>query len=178
MTKSGVIWSIGVFVVSVATLALGACSSSAPSANGGNNGGATCPQDNPECKDIADVPDGELAVQRRRCNTCHDSPAGKMAGSTTPLANQDPGVQLYPPNLTNDKDTGIGNWTDDQLANAMRTGLDEQGLQLCPQMKHFADMTDFEAYSIVKYLRSLPAVANKVPRSICPPLKTADEQNQ
>jgi len=98
-----------------------------------------------------------------------------MAGTATPLTQQEPGIMLYPPNLTNDKDTGIGTWSDDQLATAMRTGLDDQGLNLCPQMKHFADMSDFEAYSIVKYLRSIPAVTNRVPRSICPPLKTAEE---
>jgi hypothetical protein len=98
-----------------------------------------------------------------------------MAGATTALAQQDPGVELYPPNLTNDEETGVGTWTDDNLANAIRTGLDKEGLNLCPQMKHFADMSDYEAYSIVKYLRALPPVKNKVPRSICPPLKTREE---
>ena len=98
-----------------------------------------------------------------------------MAGATTPLGQQDPGIELYPPNLTPDDDTGIGTWTDDNLANAIRTGLDKEGLELCPQMKHFADMSDYEAYSIVKYLRSLPPVKNKVPRSVCPPLKMAGE---
>jgi hypothetical protein len=101
-----------------------------------------------------------------------------MAGKTEALAGQDPGIELYPPNLTNDKDTGIGAWNDDQLAAAIRTGFDKDGLNLCPQMKHIADMSDFEAYSIVKYLRALPAVANKVPRSVCPPLKTKEEQTQ
>ena len=43
-------------------------------------------------------------------------------------------------------------------------------------MTHFSDMTDFEVYSIVKYLRSIPPVKNKVPRSVCPPLKTKEEQ--
>lgn len=135
-----------------------------------------CPDDNPECEAIASVSAGETAVTRRRCVNCHDSEAGKMAGRTTSLTLPDSGVELYPPNLTNDEATGIGAWSDDQLATAMRAGLDEDGLNLCPQMKHLADMSDFEAYSIVKYLRSLPAVVNKVPRSVCPPLKTKEEQ--
>lgn len=149
-----------------------ACSSDPPEANGGKQ---TCPQENPECKEIAEASAGELAVQRRRCVTCHNSDKGTMAGASTPLGQQDPGVELYPPNLTPDDETGIGTWTDDNLANAIRTGLDKEGLELCPQMKHFADMSDYEAYSIVKYLRSLPAVKNKVPRSVCPPLKLRDE---
>lgn len=150
-----------------------ACSSDAPPPQNAAKG---CPQDNPECKEGAEAAAGELAVQRRRCVTCHNSDKGTMAGQTTPLGQQDPGVELYPPNLTNDEETGVGTWSDDNLANAIRTGLDKDGLNLCPQMKHFAEMSDYEAYSIVKYLRALPPVKNKVPRSICPPLKTADGQ--
>lgn len=166
-----VLWTVGSALLCVSVWA---CSSDAPPGNNGSSG--TCPAENPECKEIAEASAGELAVQRRRCVNCHNSDKGTMAGATTALGEQDPGVELYPPNLTNDKETGIGTWSDDQLANAIRTGLDKEGLNLCPQMKHFADMSDFEAYSIVKYLRSLPPVVNKVPRSICPPLKTRDEQ--
>lgn len=160
----------------IAATAAWACSSDAPGEGNGGNGAATCPPENPECKEIADEKSGEQAVQRRRCVNCHNSDKGTMAGATAPLANQDPGVELYPPNLTNDPETGIGKWSDDQLAAAIRTGLDEDGLNLCPQMKHFADMSDFEVYSIVKYLRSLPPVVNEIPRSVCPPLKTKEEQ--
>lgn len=149
-----------------------ACSSDPPE---GQNANKACPQENPECKEIAEASAGAQAVQRRRCVTCHNSDKGTMAGASTPLAQQPDGVELYPPNLTNDEETGIGTWTDDNLANAIRTGLDKDGLNLCPQMKHFAEMSDFEAYSIVKYLRALPPVKNKVPRSICPPLKTREE---
>ena len=162
-------WSI---VATFAALSVWACSADPPEANGG---GGACPQENPECKEIAEAKSGELAVQRRRCVNCHNSDKGTMAGTSTPLGQQDPGIELYPPNLTPDDETGIGGWTDDNLANAIRTGLDKEGLELCPQMKHFAEMSDFEAYSIVKYLRTLPAVKNKVPRSICPPLKMAEE---
>ena len=67
-------------------------------------------------------------------------------------------------------------YTDDLLARAIREGYDKNDQQLCPQMKHFAEMTDFEVYSIVKYLRSLPPVNQKVLRSVCPPLKSKEEQ--
>ena len=167
------VWTIA-FVC--AASAVWACSSDAPDANGGSGGPATCPAENPECKEIADAKAGEQAVQKRRCVNCHNSSKGTMAGATAPLPQQPEGVELYPPNLTNDKDTGVGNWSDDQLATAIRTGLDHEGLNLCPQMKHFADMSDYEVYSIVKYLRSLPVVVNKIPRSVCPPLKTKEEQ--
>ena len=164
------VWYIG---LATAALAVAACSSEPPAGSAGSGG---CPAENPECKEIADEAAGEKAVTRRRCVNCHNSEKGTMAGATAPLPQDDPNVELYPPNLTNDKETGIGTWTDDQLATAIRTGLDKEGLNLCPQMKHFADMSDFEAYSIVKYLRALPPVVNEIPRSICPPLKTREEQ--
>lgn len=124
---------------------------------------------------------------KRKCVICHGM---NMAGAVAalPLAGitTDTRVELYPPNLTPDPTTGIGDamnldpakkgYTDDLLARAIRSGIDNDDLELCPEMKHFADMTDFEVYSIVKYLRALPPVNQKVLRSVCPPLKTKDEQ--
>jgi hypothetical protein len=142
------------------------------------------PADNtPQGSEEANVASGELAVQRRKCVECHNSEAGIMAGRTTPLQVSPPTalgetIEVYPPNLTNDPETGIGNMSDALLAGAIRTGFDRNGLELCKQMKHFAEMSDFEVYSIIKYLRSLPAVKNVVPRSVCPPLKWKDEQSQ
>jgi hypothetical protein len=167
MMKTKIGRSIGAALVAASIWACG-------SSGDGSANQSACPKENPECKEIADAKSGELAVQRRNCVTCHTTDKGTMAGSLTPLGKQAAGIELYPPNLTPDPDTGIGKWTDDNLANAIRTGVDDQGLELCPQMKHFAQMSDFEAYSIVKYLRSLPPVKNVVPRSICPPLKMAD----
>ncbi|OJY21088.1 MAG: hypothetical protein BGO98_14030 [Myxococcales bacterium 68-20] len=137
-----------------------------------------CPKDNPECKELATVEAGAQAVVKRRCVDCHGQ---DMSGSTTALpgiANTIQGdvVELYPPNLTPD-DTGIGKWTDDALALAIRTGIDEESQALCPQMKHFSQMTDFEVYSIVKYLRDIPKVKKQVPRSVCPPTKTKEQQS-
>jgi hypothetical protein len=142
-----------------------------------------CPKDNPECKEIATVEAGAQAVVKRRCVECHGQ---DMSGSATAL----PGiektplgedVELFPPNLTADP-SGVappekgGKWTDDALALAIRTGVDEESQTLCPQMKHFSEMTDFEVYSIVKYLRDIPPVAKQVPRSVCPPTKTKEQQ--
>ncbi len=108
----------------------------------------------------------------RKCAGCHTD---DLAGTTTKLGGFPDGVELYPPNLTSD-DTGLGTWTDIQIATAIRSGIDNTGLQLCPQMSHYPDMNDYEAYSIVKYLKSMKAVNRKVPRSVCPPLKLKGEQ--
>ena len=154
----------------LATVAIAACSSSSDDGQQ-----ATCPPDNKDCAALATVQAGQQSVQQRHCVDCHTA---NMAGSAKAIVVQNaaPDVELYAPNLTNDKDTGVGTWTDDQLANAIRVGIDNTSEQLCPQMKHFSSMSDFEVYSIVKYLRSLPPVNQKIPRSVCPPFKTKDQQ--
>jgi mono/diheme cytochrome c family protein len=137
------------------------------------NDAPSCPANNPECKDIATVAAGKEAVVKRKCVQCHGD---NMAGSTTAIPSQPTAlgeaVELYPPNLTGDPDTGVAKWTDDALALAIREGIDNESQHLCPQMNHFAQMSDFEVYSIVKYLRSLPPVKQEIPSSICPPEKT------
>ena len=151
-------------VAFVCTLVLG-CSSSSSGGNGG-----------PNEKDEATVDVGAQAVKTRNCVGCHGQ---NMAGATAMIPYPaDTRVELYPPNLTPDNGTGVGAWTEDQLANAIRNGVDHDGMELCPQMKHFSTMNDYEAYSIVKYLKSIPAVNQKVLRSVCPPLKTKIEQEQ
>jgi hypothetical protein len=178
---------LGGFALLIAATTGWACQDdAAPAASSGKcppNDPAT-PDDESECKEIANVEAGAQAVRRRTCTNCHGA---NMAGTTTmiqgvpntPLGDK---VELYPPNLTSDPETGVGppesggKWTDDALALAIRTGVDKESQTLCPQMTHFAKMSDFEVYSIVKYLRSIPPVKNKIPRSVCPPLKTKDQQ--
>ena len=141
----------------------------------------------PTSRENASAAKGAEAVKKRKCPTCHTD---AMSGATKMLTGvtTDPRVELFPPNLTPDPDTGIGpalaapdptgkkGYTDELLARAIRSGQDNNDQELCPQMKHFADMTDFEVYSIVKYLRALPPVKLKILRSVCPPLKSKDEQ--
>lgn len=163
----------------IVTVGAGACSSSSedpPPETGGPTEGRLA----------STAEKGLEAVGKRKCKDCHGE---NMAGQTKPLTGQ-PNVlvELYPPNLTPDVATGLGDpnnpdpavkgYTDDLLARAIREGYDKNDLVLCPQMKHYPEMSDFEVFSIVKYLRSLPPVSQKVPRSVCPPLKTKEEQGR
>ncbi len=152
-----------------ATGAVGVLAACSSSKSGDSGDGGT-----PTGKDQATLEQGKASVVTRDCVKCHGQ---NMAGAVAAIAYpQDPTVELYPPNLTPDPTYGVAAWTDDQLALAIRTGVDLGGLELCPQMKHFSTMNDFETYSIVKYLRSLPPVNQKILRSVCPPLKTKAEQ--
>lgn len=75
-----------------------------------------------------------------------------------------PGV-ICPPNLTSDKETGIGAWTDGEILRAMREGVSRNGRPLFPLMPYsdLRSLSDEDAMSIVAYLRTLPAATYKAP---------------
>lgn len=98
--------------------------------------------------------------------TRHDAPisAGmEGAGGKFPLAGL-PG-SIVAPNLTPDKETGAGTWSDDQLARAIREGVGHDGRALFPIMPYqrFHSMSDEDVASIVVFLRSLKPVHNPLP---------------
>jgi mono/diheme cytochrome c family protein len=68
-------------------------------------------------------------------------------------------------NITSDKETGLGNWTDDEIARAIREGVRKDGTALFPVMPYlaFAKLDDEDVASIVVYLRTLPPINHAVP---------------
>ena len=74
------------------------------------------------------------------------------------------------PNLTPDPETGIGTWTDDQIARAIREGISHDGRTLFPIMpyENFHDMSDEDLASVVVYLRSLPPVKHQLAKTAVP----------
>jgi mono/diheme cytochrome c family protein len=76
-------------------------------------------------------------------------------------------------NLTPDKATGIGNWTEEQFFIAIREGKFhglKDGRMLLPPMPwpNFKNYTDEELKAIFAYLQSIPAVNNAVPAPLPP----------
>jgi hypothetical protein len=168
-------------VVALGVAALVACSSSNGGPLAGNPGASssggsvtTGADGGDPCPSGTAVSDGQNYVTNRGCPKCHGS---DMAGQTTYLhATPDGGaypfhVYLYPPNLTPDQTTGIGSWRDEDVSFAIIHGVDNTSQRLCPEMQHYTGMCQSEADTIVKYLRSIPAVVKTIPSSICPPLK-------
>ena len=72
---------------------------------------------------------------------------------------------LVAPNLTPDRETGAGAWTDDMLARAIREGIGHDGRPLHAVMPYriYADLSDEDLASIIVYLRSIPPVRNPLP---------------
>jgi mono/diheme cytochrome c family protein len=90
-----------------------------------------------------------------------------MAAAGQKLPYYDLPGSVFAPNLTPDKDTGAGTWTDDMLARAIREGIGHDGRALFGIMPfpHYCNMPDEDLASLIVYLRSLPAVRNSLPKT-------------
>lgn len=72
-------------------------------------------------------------------------------------------VHIRARNITPDKETGLGDWTDGEIVRAMREGVSRDGSPLFPQMPYttYAEtLSDDDALAIVAYLRTLPPKHN------------------
>ena len=122
--------------------------------------------------DPAAVARGKYLVTITGCNDCHTpgyffgkpDMARFLGGSEVGFEMPGLGV-FYGPNLTPDKATGLGNWTDAQIVAAIQEGKRPDGRTLAPSMPWhaFAALTKPDVNAIVAFLRSLPPVVNKVP---------------
>ena len=109
------------------------------------------------------------------CQECH-SPRTAGGGYVEGQLFQGGGLQvqlpdgrlLTAPNITPDRETGIGAWSDDEIIRAIRTGVAPDGRQLDPTMPYlsaFRDMTDQDAKDLVRFLRSVTPAKRSWPSS-------------
>lgn len=73
-------------------------------------------------------------------------------------------------NITPDRETGAGTWTDDMLSRAIREGIGHDGRALFPLMpyQNYRQMSDEDLASVIVYLRSIPAIRNPLPETVIP----------
>jgi mono/diheme cytochrome c family protein len=115
-----------------------------------------------------------LVVGLVGCETCHSPkdwkthgapnlPGMELAGQVIPIDNL-PGV-IVATNLTPDPETGGANWTDDEIARAIREGIGHDGRTLFPMMPYeaYRTLSDEDLASILVYLRSIAPVRNPLP---------------
>jgi mono/diheme cytochrome c family protein len=104
------------------------------------------------------------------CGNCHTprDAAGKpivgreLAGG---FEFDDPGIgHIVPTNITPDKETGIGKWSEAQIVTALRDGKRPDGTLIRPPMPIpvYRQLSDGDAAAIAAYLKSLKPVRNKV----------------
>ncbi len=115
---------------------------------------------------------GEYLVTIMDCAGCHTP--GALRGQpdmARQLAGSDVGFQIpglgifYPPNLTSDRATGLGAWSEADIVKAVRTGARPDGRQLVPVMPYhnYARLADADAQALAAYLKQLKPIANKAP---------------
>jgi mono/diheme cytochrome c family protein len=79
-----------------------------------------------------------------------------------------PGV-VQAQNITQDKETGLGDWSDGEILRAMREGVAKDGHALFPMMPYegYSKMSDSDAKAIVAFLRTLKPVRHEIaPRQL------------
>jgi len=101
---------------------------------------------------------GEYLARAADCMVCHTAPGGTQYSGG--LAFILPFGTLYSTNITSDKDTGIGNYSDADFLNAVQRGIRADGTRLYPAMPYpsYTYMTDADALAIKAYLFSLAPV--------------------
>ena len=101
---------------------------------------------------------GEYLAKAADCVVCHTTKEGDAFAGGLPFPA--PSGTLYSTNITADKDTGIGNYSDQDFLNAVQRGIRKDGAQLYPAMPYtsYTFMTDADVLAIKAYLFSLPAV--------------------
>lgn len=109
------------------------------------------------------------------CFECHSErdlsksgwpiPPGRT-GSGRILGGEGTPEQVVAPNISPDKETGIGAWSDDEIKRAIIGGVGRDGRQLNPEMpyRYFNRLSASELDAIVGYLRSIPPVRNTLPK--------------
>ena len=106
---------------------------------------------------------GEYLARAADCMVCHTAPGGQpYAGG---LAFKLPFGALYSTNITPDKETGIGNYSDQEFLDAMHRGVRRDGARLYPAMPFtsYTYITDADALAIKAYLFSLAPVRAAAP---------------
>ncbi|WAT04758.1 cytochrome c [Rouxiella badensis] len=111
---------------------------------------------------------GQYLAQAGDCVACHTAPGGKPFAGGLGLAT--PFGTIYATNITPDKDTGIGGWTDQQFMDAVRNGKGIHGENLYPAMPYnvYAKVSDQDLKDLKAYLDSVPAVHYDGPKTNLP----------
>src|SRR5581483_8509205 len=131
-------------------LALAACSFAAPAACAGE-------------QSFALVRRGKALVDAADCIACHTADSKKpFAGGRsieTPFGN------IYSPNITPARDTGIGAWSDEDFYRAMHDGIGPDGTRLYPAFPYpyFTKMTRDDVLAVFAYLKTLQPIENARP---------------
>lgn len=102
------------------------------------------------------------------CGNCHTpkGPKGPVLerAFSGGLTFDTPGFKVTASNITPDKETGIGAWSDDDIRKALTDGVRPNGVTIAPIMPSafYKGMPRSDLDAVVAYLRSVKPIKNKV----------------
>ncbi len=143
----------------LAAVALGALASGAVS---------QAPAPAPPATNAALVEQGRYLAILGDCASCHTRPGGQPYAGGLPLTT--PFGAIYSANITPDKDTGIGSWSEADFYRAMHEGRDDQNHHLYPAMPYpyYTRVPRAEVDAIRAYLLSVKPVGYTPPANTLP----------
>jgi len=103
---------------------------------------------------------GEYLTKAGDCIACHTNSPEKGKPFAGGLPMETPFGTIYSPNITPDKETGIGNWTDADFIYAMREGISPHGKHYYPAFPYlyFNKLTTEDLLAIKAYLDNIPPI--------------------
>lgn len=114
------------------------------------------------------VAQGEVLAAGGYCATCHTTRGGQAyAGG---YAMKTGFGTLYSTNITPDRDTGIGTWSEAAFRRALHEGVARDGSHLFPALPydHFTKLTDADVSALYAYVMTRPAVKATPPANELP----------
>ena len=107
--------------------------------------------------------DGRYLADAADCASCHTGPAAPIRSPAAGRSRRR-SARLVAPNITPDRETGIGAWSDDQFDAAVRHGRARNGARLYPAMPYpyYTKMSRKDVADIRAYLTTVEAVHNAV----------------
>jgi mono/diheme cytochrome c family protein len=124
---------------------------------------AIAPLTQPAVIDAVSASRGARVVEQGDCAVCHTRPGGAYMAGSLPLVT--PFGTLYTTNITPDRDTGIGRWSEAAFTRAMRKGIARDGHFLYPAFPyvHYSIMTDRDISDAYAFLMSVDPVRSVAP---------------
>jgi cytochrome c5/cytochrome c553 len=106
------------------------------------------------------VKKGEYLAKAGDCIACHTAEHSNQAFAGG-LEFASPLGKLYTPNITSDKEHGIGKWTEKQFAKAMRNGVAPDGSFLYPAFpyRNYNNLSEGDMKALYAYFEAVPAIA-------------------
>ncbi len=119
--------------------------------------------------DAQSIARGKYLYDAADCYSCHGGPRGGLNGGASSgklklpsggLGLDTPFGTFRSPNITPDKQYGIGNWSEEEFKTALRNGIGRNGEYLFPVFTYtsFTKLTDRDIEDLYAYIMSLPAV--------------------